>query len=72
METFTLNPSPKSQRQQYPALSDITESPPGNPEKMTLRKRQRSFKPVIEPIEPAIKKVRSDPSLVSKIDINNG
>ena len=39
---------------------------------MILRTRQRSFKPVIEPIEPAIKKVRSVPSLVSNIDVNNG
>ena len=39
---------------------------------MISRTRPRSFKPVIEPFEPAIKKVRSDPSLLSNIDINNG
>ena len=54
-------------RRQYPLLSDSTESPPFNPEKMILRTRQRPFKP----IEAAIKIVCSDPSLVSNININN-
>ena len=39
---------------------------------MILRTRQRSFKPAIEPIEPAIKKVRSGPSLVPNLEISNG
>ena len=33
---------------------------PCNPEKMILCTQQRSFKPIIETIEPAIKKERSD------------
>lgn len=61
-------------RHQYLVLSDCTEIRPCNPEKMVLKlgKNLSSQLLVIEPIEPATKKVRSDPSLVSSIDINNG
>ena len=44
------------QRWQYPVLSEITESPPCNLEKVILRTWERSFKPVTEPVGPAIKK----------------
>ena len=40
--------------------------------KIILRRWQGSSNPVIEPIDRAIKKVRSDPSLVSIADTNNG
>ena len=60
------------QRLQYPVLSDSTESPPCSPRNMILKTRHWSLKPVIESIEPAIKKVRSDSSLVSNMDIIDG
>lgn len=45
--------------------------PHRNSEK-NLRTRERFLKLVIESIDPAIKKVGFDPSLIPNVDINNG
>ena len=82
MEILTVNPCTISHTtaQMLPQFKDrnilcyltVQKAPHVIQEKNDFKTRQRSFKPVIEPPEPAIEKVRSDPSLVSNIDINNG
>ena len=81
METLTLNPSLISHTTVQKLLQfkdgnilcylTVQKAPPCDPENMISKARQGSFKPDIEPIEPAIKKVRSNSSLISNVDISN-